>query len=65
VTEKAPGTLGTRMTGGGFGGSTVSLVRRVDVAAFRRFVSDRYAAATGRVPDIHVMDAGDRGARVL
>ncbi len=61
----APGSLGTRMTGGGFGGSTVSLVRRKDVDAFRRVVSDRYAAATGRAPDIHVMEAGDRGARVL
>jgi galactokinase len=61
----APGSLGTRMTGGGFGGSTVSLVRSDDVDAFRRLVSDRYTAATGRVPDIHVMDAGDRGARVL
>ena len=65
VTEQAPGTLGTRMTGGGFGGCTVSLVRRGDVEAFRRFVADRYTAATGRAPDIHVMDAGDRGARVL
>jgi galactokinase len=63
--ENAPGMLGTRMTGGGFGGSTVSLVRRQDVGAFRAYVSDRYAAATGRVPDIHVMDAGDLGARVL
>jgi galactokinase len=65
ATADAPGSLGTRMTGGGFGGSTVSLVRREDVDAFRRVVCDRYTAATGRAPDIHVMDAGDRGARVL
>jgi len=65
ATADAPGSIGTRMTGGGFGGSTVSLVRRSDVDAFRRVVSDRYAGATGRAPDIHVMDAGDRGARVL
>ena len=65
VAQHAPGTLGTRMTGGGFGGCTVSLVRRDDVEAFRRIVADGYTAATGRAPDIHVMDAGDRGARVL
>jgi galactokinase len=65
ATADAPGCLGTRMTGGGFGGCTVSLVRRTDVDAFRGVVSDRYTAATGRAPDIHVMDAGDRGTRVL
>jgi galactokinase len=61
----APGSLGSRMTGGGFGGCTVNLVRAEEVEAFRRVVSSRYVSATGRTPDIHVMDAGDGGARVL
>jgi len=60
-----PAIFGARMTGGGFGGCKVSLVRRDQVDAFGRIVRDRYTAATGRAPDIHVMDAGDRGARVL
>jgi galactokinase len=46
-----PGVHGTRMTGGGFGGCTVSLV---DTSAADRFVHSmqrRYADATGRRPD--------------
>jgi galactokinase len=63
--QQAPGALGTRMTGGGFGGCTVSLVRTDAVEAFAAHVEDRYRAATGRAATIHVMDAGDRAARVL
>ena len=61
----APGVLGTRMTGGGFGGCTVSLVRDEAVDAFRSHVAERYAAQMGLTPEVHVMDPGDRGARVL
>jgi galactokinase len=61
----APGLLGTRMTGGGFGGCTVSLVRESDVGDFRAHVAGRYAALIGREPEIYVMVAGDCGARVL
>jgi galactokinase len=61
----APGLLGTRMTGGGFGGCTVSLVPESRVDEFHAHVTGRYAAQTGREPEIYVMVAGDRGARVL
>ena len=48
-----PGTVGSRMTGAGFGGCTVSLVRSADTASFVQSVSASYQA-TGIVPEIYV-----------
>lgn len=58
------GVLGARMTGGGFGGCTVNLVRESCVDAFRERVGRAYTAATGLVPDFYVADVAD-GARRL
>ena len=41
--EGAPGCLGARMTGGGFAGCAVALVRRSDVDRFTRVVTDGYS----------------------
>lgn len=43
-----PACLGARLTGGGFGGATINLVRRDQVDSFRHTIKERYAAATGR-----------------
>jgi len=59
-----PGTLGSRMTGAGFGGCTVSLVRSADTASFVQSVSASYTQATGIVPEIYVCQAED-GVRVI
>ena len=48
-----PSCAGSRMTGGGFGGSTVSLVRKHDAEAFKRFVAERYLAAVGYAPNFY------------
>ena len=53
-----PGVLGARMTGGGFGGSTVSLVRRESLEEFGRALSEGYERETGRRPAILVSEAG-------
>ncbi len=42
------GALGSRMTGGGFGGSTVSLVRREEVPDFTAAIAARYREHTGK-----------------
>lgn len=51
------GVLGSRMTGGGFGGSTVSLVRREALDRFQNTVGALYHQATRLVPAFHVSEA--------
>jgi galactokinase len=58
------GTLGARMTGGGFGGCTVNLVRNDCLDRFRDSVHREYARATNMAPTIHVVEAAD-GAKEL
>jgi len=55
----AEGCIGSRMTGAGFGGCTVSLVREDAVEAFTRHVEEVYERATGRRPSFYVTDIGD------
>ncbi|MBI3946157.1 MAG: galactokinase [Armatimonadetes bacterium] len=59
-----PGVLGSRMTGAGFGGCTVSLVRADAVARFCAEVARTYEAATGKSPEVYVC-APEAGAEVL
>lgn len=54
-----PGVLGSRMTGAGFGGCTVSLVETAAVDEFRRVVPDRYRRVTGIDPKVYVCRAVD------
>lgn len=51
--------LGSRMTGGGFGGSTVSLVRRDGLEDFTRTISARYKERTGITPRVFISEPGD------
>ena len=59
-----PGVLGSRMTGGGFGGSTVSLVRRDRVTEFERALTEEYRKRKGFDPTVYVSEVGG-GAKEL
>ena len=54
---RVKGVYGSRMTGAGFGGCTVSLVDEGAVEAFRQQVTAAYQAATGTAPEIYVCRA--------
>lgn len=47
IAHQVPGVLGARMLGGGFGGSTINLVRNEAVEALRHAVNNEYPARTG------------------
>jgi galactokinase len=63
VAENLPGYYGGRMTGGGFGGSTINLVEATDAESFAEQVADRYQRATGIQPSIYICSAAD-GAKL-
>ena len=52
LAREIEGVYGARMTGGGFGGSTVNLVDDEHVEEFRAHVSQRYEELTKIKPDI-------------
>ena len=61
---KVPGVLGSRMTGGGFGGCTVTLLKREAIETFIIEVGKNYTERTGYYADFYNVEIGD-GARAL
>lgn len=64
LAKEVKGTYGARMTGGGFGGCTINLVKMDCVDQFKQSVARGYAAATGREPEIYVCSATQGAERV-
>ena len=61
---KIPGVLGSRITGGGFGGCTVSIVKEEAIEEFQKKVGEEYKKKTGIDAEFYIVDIGD-GAHVL
>ena len=57
--EGLPGFCGGRMTGGGFGGCTVNLVRQENASEFAAQVAERYQRATGITSQMYSCSAED------
>lgn len=62
--RKLPGVVGTRMTGAGFGGCTVSIVRKKDKENFIKKLTEAYQNITGLVPDFYLPEIGDGAGRI-
>ena len=56
---KIDGVIGSRMTGGGFGGCTVSLVRDEAIPTFIEKVGAAYLEKTGIKADFYIAEIGD------
>ena len=59
-----PGVIGSRITGGGFGGCTVSIVKNDAVDTFIETLGKQYQEKTGHEAEFYVVDIGD-GAHVI
>jgi galactokinase len=62
--EGLAGFVGGRMTGGGFGGCTVNLVREENAEGFAKGIAERYLQKTGITAQVYLCIAED-GAREL
>ncbi len=59
------GCYGARMTGGGFGGCTINLVRIAQVEDFAIHMREGYQGATGIAPEIYSCAAADGAGEVI
>jgi galactokinase len=64
LARECEGVYGARMTGGGFGGCTVSLVNVENVDEFKRKMMEGYTEATGLFPEIYICSAADGAGEV-
>ena len=61
---KQEGVIGSRMTGAGFGGCTVSIVKEDKVEDFVKNVGGIYEKAIGYAADFYVVEIGDGTRRI-
>ncbi len=61
---KIPGVVGSRITGGGFGGCTVSIVKNDAVDTFISSIGKAYKEAVGHEAEFYTVDIGDGASRI-
>jgi len=62
--RKLPGVIGSRMTGAGFGGCTVSIVSKKYITQFIKDLTISYSNKTGLVPDFYQPEIGDGAGKI-
>ncbi|MEG0591547.1 MAG: galactokinase [Lachnospiraceae bacterium] len=61
---ETPGVIGSRMTGGGFGGCTVSIVENDAVEGFIASIGKAYQEKTGITAEFYVVEIGDGAHKI-
>ncbi|HEY0404796.1 MAG TPA: galactokinase [Pyrinomonadaceae bacterium] len=64
IARSIEGVYGARMTGGGFGGCSIHLVRRAALERFQERMAAEYHRSTGKSPNIYFSEPSD-GAREI
>jgi galactokinase len=65
LASNSAGVYGSRMTGGGFGGCTISLVAAERVEDFKQAIAAEYHDATNLTPDVYSFHASDGVEEVI
>ena len=64
LAQAMPGVIGSRITGGGFGGCTVSIVEDATVDRFIEETGKTYKEKVGHEAEFYVVEIGD-GAKIV
>lgn len=64
IATQIEGVIGSRMTGGGFGGCNISIVKKDRVDMFKQIVKDKYVKQIGYEPTFYESDAGQGAMEV-
>jgi galactokinase len=64
IAKTVPGVYGSRLTGGGFGGATLTFLRKDARGLFEETITREYTARTGRQATVHCATIAD-GACIL
>ena len=62
---KIEGVIGSRITGGGFGGCTVSIVKDEAIDQFKANLTKAYEEKVGKTPEFYVVSIGDGPSRLF
>lgn len=62
---KIPGVIGSRITGGGFGGCTVSIVKDEAVEEFKKKLTEVYEKKVKKTPEFYVVSIGNGPSRLI
>lgn len=62
---KIPGVIGSRITGGGFGGCTVSIVKDEAIDTFKERLTAAYEEKVHKTPEFYVVSVGDGPSKLI
>lgn len=62
---KIPGVIGSRITGGGFGGCTVSIVKDEAIDTFKEKLTAAYEEKVKKTPEFYVVSVGDGPSKLI
>lgn len=62
---KIPGVIGSRITGGGFGGCTVSIVKDEAIDTFKERLTAVYEEKVNKTPEFYVVSIGNGPSRLI
>ena len=59
-----PGVIGCRITGGGFGGCTVAIVKDDAIDEYQRILLNGYKERFDKKPEFYIVDIGAGAGRI-